>query len=87
MVGPASFGAEPSLSAFLTGETMSDPVDGTMRTFNDLAFRAGRLQAFADASCVPSFPPPPPGSPPPPSPVLSPFPLPPIHVIPLLATD
>jgi hypothetical protein len=38
-------------SAFLTGETVTDPVDGTSRTFNDLLRRAQRLEEIASASC------------------------------------
>jgi len=38
-------------STFLTGETVTDPVDGTSRTFNDLLRRAQRLEELASARC------------------------------------
>ena len=55
-VHPAAFGVQAGLSQFLTGETVTDPVDGvTMRTFNDLARRQGVLSSIVSTPC-PLFP-------------------------------
>jgi hypothetical protein len=51
-VNRASFGTEASLSGFLTGETVADPVvPSTSRTFNELAARAVKLAQFASSTC------------------------------------
>jgi hypothetical protein len=54
-VSPAPFGFPASLSGFLTGTTVSDPVSGVPRSFNDLANRSSVLANFATASCRPFF--------------------------------
>ena len=55
-VSPASFGTQAALSGFLTGESVTDPVDGvTVRTFNDLARRQGVLSSIVTTPC-PLFP-------------------------------
>jgi len=79
MVNTAGFGAPATLAGFLTGITVTDPVDPmTTHTFNDLLERAGKLQSFADAFCGPfRFPPPFPLP-------VPPFPLPPIVHAPIL---
>lgn len=41
------------LSGFLTGITISDPVSGVSRTFNDLQRRAEELEIMADSTCSP----------------------------------
>jgi hypothetical protein len=74
MVADNGFGLPPSVTPFITGETVGDPVDSSQHTFNELLHRAGKLQAFADAFCGPPAPPPGPA-----------FPLPPINAMPLLA--
>lgn len=48
-VGPRNPGFEAPLSGFLTGITVNDPVNGTPRTFNDLA---ARRDAFVDLLCA-----------------------------------
>ena len=40
------------LSGFLTGTTVTDPVDGTMRDFNDLERRAADLEALLGTDCL-----------------------------------
>lgn len=48
----APIGSPASLSGFMTGITISDPVvTSTSRTFNDIAQRNVALHAFATASC------------------------------------
>ena len=42
-VFPRSLGQEASLSGFLTGITVDDPIDGTVRTFDDLGRRNADL--------------------------------------------
>jgi hypothetical protein len=52
-LGPAP-GAEASLSGFLTGITVTDPVDLSIQHhFNDLAFRSTRLHNLAESFCGP----------------------------------
>jgi hypothetical protein len=48
-IRPRLPGSEASLSAFLTGTTVRDPVTGVPRTFNDLARRKTDLQAIVCA--------------------------------------
>ncbi len=51
-VAPAPFGSAASLSKFLTGETVQDPVvPATTYQFNELAARAVKLAQFAGATC------------------------------------
>ncbi|HEX3478364.1 MAG TPA: choice-of-anchor X domain-containing protein [Kofleriaceae bacterium] len=51
-VGPASFGSAASLSGFLTGATVPDPVvPATKYHFDELAARAVKLAQFAGAAC------------------------------------
>lgn len=51
-VGTAAFGAQASLSGFLTGETIPDPVvPATSRTFGELEARAIKLAQFATSVC------------------------------------
>jgi hypothetical protein len=51
-VGPAPFGSKASLSKFLTGATVTDPVvPATTYHFNELAARAVKLAQFAGATC------------------------------------
>jgi len=51
-VHPTTFGSPASLSGFLTGTTVPDPVvPSTSRTFNELASRAVRLEEIADSTC------------------------------------
>jgi hypothetical protein len=51
-VGTAPFGAQASLSGFLTGETIKDPVvPATSRTFGELEARAIKLAQFAGSVC------------------------------------
>jgi hypothetical protein len=51
-VGPASFGSPASLSGFLTGATVPDPVvPATKYHFAELAARAVKLAQFAGATC------------------------------------
>jgi hypothetical protein len=46
-------GLPAQLSGFLTGETVTDPVDSTVQhTFGDLALRAGALTSLAELDCV-----------------------------------
>jgi hypothetical protein len=45
-VNPRSVGQVASLSGFMTGTTVIDPVDGTPRAFNDLARRADDLETL-----------------------------------------
>jgi hypothetical protein len=83
MINTAPFGTDAVPSPFLTGETVTDPVDGTVsHPFHDLQDRAGKLQAFADAFCGPFLPPLPT-----PVPFPFPFPLPPISFQPILMAD
>jgi hypothetical protein len=76
-VGPASFGSRASLSKFLTGATVTDPVvPATTYHFNELAARAVKLAQFAGATCSRRQPP-----------IALPhagFPLPPLRVRPAL---
>jgi hypothetical protein len=54
-IGGAPFGTVAQLSAFLTGETVPDPADGSpLRVFNDLERRATDLDAFLNMSCLAS---------------------------------
>jgi hypothetical protein len=83
MINTAPFGTDAVPSPFLTVETVTDPVDGTVsHPFHDLQDRAGKLQAFADAFCGPFLPPLPT-----PVPFPFPFPLPPISFQPILMAD
>ena len=51
-VRPASFGSPASLSGFLTGATVADPVvPATQYHFDELAARAVKLAQFAGATC------------------------------------
>ena len=45
-------GTPVRLSGFLTGTTVTDPVDGTMRDFNDLERRAADLEALLGTACL-----------------------------------
>jgi hypothetical protein len=45
-INPRVAGRAATLSGFLTGVTVSDPVTGTQRTLNDLQRRANALKAF-----------------------------------------
>lgn len=45
-INPRAAGQKASLSGFLTGVTVSDPVTGVSRTLNDLQRRANGLKAF-----------------------------------------
>jgi hypothetical protein len=45
-VNPRAAGREATLSGFLTGTQVSDPVTGARRSFNDLQRRANGLKAF-----------------------------------------
>jgi hypothetical protein len=49
-VTPRLPGSEASLSRFLTGITIADPVTGQLRHFNDLARRKADLTAIVCAS-------------------------------------
>lgn len=50
-VTEASFGQSALLSGFLTGITVSDPVSGENRVFNDIEARRQDLQDLVDGSC------------------------------------
>lgn len=52
--GPA-FGVPATLSGFLTGITVPDPVSGVPRNFNDLARRASILSTLAASRCLPTL--------------------------------
>ena len=45
-------GSPVHLSAFLTGTTVADPVDGTLRDFNELERRAADLENLVNNSCL-----------------------------------
>jgi hypothetical protein len=52
-ISPATFGSVAPLSAFLTGETVPDPVvPATSRSYHELASRAVSLAKFAAATCT-----------------------------------
>ena len=51
-VKEAPFGTPATLSGFLTGISVSDPVDGTVRDFNDLERRRQDLQNLVDTPCL-----------------------------------
>lgn len=51
-VSPRAAGQEAPLSGFLRGGTAPDPVTGTVRSFNDLARRAGDLRKVLEATWV-----------------------------------
>ena len=55
-VNTAPFGTEATLSGFLNGVTVTDPVSGTLRTFADLPDRAIKLQQLVCMSCKKFFP-------------------------------
>lgn len=40
------------LSGFLTGTTVADPIDGTLREFNDLERRAADMEELLNTSCL-----------------------------------
>ena len=61
-ISPRTPGGEAQLSGFLTGITVSDPVSGETRTFNDLQRRATDLKSI---ECPGSVTPPPAPTPPP----------------------
>lgn len=46
------FGSPVALSGFLTGTTATDPVDGTVRQFNDLERRAADMEELLNSSCL-----------------------------------
>lgn len=50
-VNVASFGSQATLSGFLTGETVTDPVSSTPVTFSDLDDRANKLQSLVCLAC------------------------------------
>ena len=51
-INRAGFGTEATLSGFLTGETIADPVvASTSRTFHELSARAVKLAQLAGATC------------------------------------
>ena len=45
-VNPRSVGQEASLSGFLTGEQVPDPITGVSRTLNDLQRRSNGFRSF-----------------------------------------
>jgi hypothetical protein len=51
-VKEAPFGTPAPLSGFLTGISVPDPVDGTVRDFNDLERRRQDLQNLIDTPCL-----------------------------------
>ncbi|MDQ3814145.1 MAG: hypothetical protein M3347_09365 [Armatimonadota bacterium] len=51
-VKPAAFGSVADLSGFLTGITVSDPVDGTPRKFDDLERRCQDLTKLVKSPCL-----------------------------------
>jgi hypothetical protein len=55
-ITPRSFGSEAFLSGFLTGTTVSDPVTGQPRSFNDLQRRASDLKAIVCPAAPPPTP-------------------------------
>lgn len=51
-VREAPFGTPAPLSGFLTGISVADPIDGTVRNFNDLDRRRQDLQNLIDTPCI-----------------------------------
>ena len=51
-IEPRAAGVRAALSAFLTGETVADPIDGTLRSFNDLKRRADDLCHLLNTPCA-----------------------------------
>jgi hypothetical protein len=50
MINPRGLGSEATLSPFLTGTTVFDPLSGTQRTLNDLGRRQSDLEGIVCAS-------------------------------------
>jgi hypothetical protein len=59
MINPRSFGTEATLSPFLTGTSVSDPVTGQSRTLNDLGRRQADLTSLVCSADAAPPPPPP----------------------------
>jgi hypothetical protein len=55
-ISPRDQGTPSGLSGFLLGETVPDPVDGTLYTFKDLDRRVGELNRLAICPCLLQFP-------------------------------
>jgi hypothetical protein len=53
-ISPRFSGSEATLSGFLTGTTVNDPVTGLPRTFNDLGHRNADLKAIVCTDSAPS---------------------------------
>ncbi len=51
-IAPRGAGSASTLSGFLTGITVADPVSGVPRAFNDLARRAADLDKLINSSCL-----------------------------------